>query len=80
MDKVFIVVRDEVYDLERTPARWVYAKEEDAIAKVKEESDRVRADWANECLEEDDYHFSAWRNGEWSYYHCEIYYDEQEVL
>ena len=80
-DKVFLVICDYVWDGEVDNTEiWVYANEDDAKAKVKYEADCDRHNWVNECVEEDDYQFHAWRDGESSYYHCDIYIDEKEVL
>ena len=80
-DKVFLVICEIVWDGEPDGAEiWAYANEDDAKDKVLSLANEVRPDWVNECVNEDEYQFHAWRDGESSYYHCDIYIDEKEVL
>ena len=75
--KIHIVYHKEVWDGESNNEKPVaFKREEDALKLAKQIADNVRADWANECVEETDTSFSAWRDGEYDNYHCEVYVSE----
>ena len=79
--KIHLVHHKEFWDGENCSEPTIaFNNEEDAIAEVKRIADNVRSDWANECFEETDHSFSAWRDGEYNEYHCDIYIQHTELL
>ena len=79
---VYVVHRSEVWDGdESTEVYGVYRKKKDAYARLKQERDRVFPDWKDEKIIDDKEDiFLAYREGEYSLYHCEISIAEAELL
>lgn len=80
-EKIYVVIKDERWDGETWDrVLGAYWNEDDAVARVKEEADKVRPDWVNESVEETERSFYAWRDGEYDLYHCEIYVEQTELI
>lgn len=81
MEKIYVVIKNEKWDGETWDSvLGAYWNEDDAKARVKEVADNVRADWVNESVEETSRSFSAWRDGEYDQYHCDIYIEKTELI
>lgn len=81
MEKIYVVLKTEVWDGENWDrVLGAYWNEDDAVARVKEVANNVRPDWADESVEETERSFSAWRDGEYSLYHCDIYIEQTELI
>lgn len=70
---IYLVHHEQVLDGATDNETFAYKKEEDALKIAKQLIDTIRADWANECVEENDDAFSAWREGQYNEFHCEVY-------
>ena len=79
--KIYLVHHNEAWDGENCyDPTMAFKNEDDALAEIKWIANQVRADWANECVEETDHSFHAWREGEYDKYHCEIFIQYTELL
>lgn len=77
MEKIYIVYHKSMWDGENySDTPMGFKKEKDALSYFNKKVQNERADWANECVEETERSFSAWREGEYNDYHCEIYVSE----
>lgn len=79
--KVYVVLKNEIWDGENWDMLCgVFYNEEDAKAELKKRRDAVYSEWADETIEEDsDTCFCAYREGEYLYYHCDIYIRTHEL-
>lgn len=81
MEKVFIVIKDEVWDGEDWgEVLGAYRKWEDAVARVKIARDHLYEDWKDDIDTDTAQEFCAFREGDYVFFHCLIRIEETELI